>query len=318
MQPEKDPCTYTIISQKKRVPPKIIINKTAMKWIRAMVEIHPDEIGFFGAVDTLPDNTYYIRDIFYPKHQLVNGGTCEISSEGEAIMANWIMDHGRSDDITKMRFWAHSHHDMSTSPSSQDENEAIDKMNKAKGFYIRAVCNKKGEMSISFYDYENEIRFDHIKWSVEDIGSEAEAEIALGNILGIISLETKTSSEKLKLIQQELIVDNEYEKIKAKIEELKKINIPDKNPTYGQDIGMVTTNGINYPYHGRDNYGNLEGNYPFTHHSFFNKKNGKKKKDKFSKLKTFQDSDFFQGRNESFMNDAFVDNVIEEWRKGIV
>jgi len=167
-------------------------------WIRLMVEEHDEEIGFFGVVDEqINENneiTYIIREIFYPKHQLVTSGTCEISTQGESDVANWIMDNRCEEDALKLRFWGHSHHTMGTTPSGQDETQAVERMMQKQKYLIRGICNKSNEMSLSFYDYDRLLRFDDIEYEVE--------------------------------------TDDEEIKIRNHIRELKKVNIPAPTPAY--------------------------------------------------------------------------------------
>jgi hypothetical protein len=143
-----------------------------------MVEEHDEEVGFFGIVDEINTNnriTYYVREIFYPKHQLANAGTCEISTEGESDMINWVCDKRSEDDLGKIKLWGHSHHTMGTSPSGQDESQAIDRMISRQSYVIRAICNKSGEMSLSFYDYDRMLRFDDVPYVVEENAEESAA-----------------------------------------------------------------------------------------------------------------------------------------------
>ena len=213
--------SYTAI-QGELAPPKIVISKNADLWIRLMVEEHDEEIGFFGIVDEKMDGEdiiYVIREIFYPKHQLVTAGTCEISGKGEAEMGEWLMDHRCDEDVGKIRFWGHSHHTMGTTPSGQDDQQALERMSTREAYVIRAICNKSGEMSLSFYDYDRLLRFDDIQFEVESDPTEG--------------------------------------KIRAKIRELKKVNIPPKTQ-------VVTSYPNSSPdvYRGGYQHGNQQSMWP--------------------------------------------------------
>jgi hypothetical protein len=154
---------------KERDVPVVIISKKADVWIKVMVDEHEAEVGFLGIVDEIQHNgkpAYYVREIFYPKHQRMDAGTCEISAEGETEIANFIMDRCES-DVEKIRFWGHSHHTMGTSPSGQDEKQAIERMEGTQKYLIRAICNKSGEMSISFFDYETMLKHEDLPFIVE-------------------------------------------------------------------------------------------------------------------------------------------------------
>lgn len=168
MNPEvNEKTTYTYIGPTPTVP-KVVFSQKAVKWLAVMADVHDTEVGVFGIVDERGGNEFFIREIFYPKHQEANHTTCEISAEGETKMANWLMDKGREDDLSKVRFWAHSHHTMGVSPSGQDETQAIERMTRTSSYLIRGIFNKKGEMSVSFFDYRTSRKFDHIKWTIDD------------------------------------------------------------------------------------------------------------------------------------------------------
>ena len=160
--------TFTTLEPVKITAPTIRLTKNTVKWLTAMADLHSHEVGVFGFVDELPDNTYVVRDIFYPKHSEANGATCEISPEGETAMAEWLMSNNRETDLGKVKFWGHSHVDMGVSPSVQDEEQSIKRMNMNESYLIRGIFNKAGLLSISFYDYMNKRRFDNIKWETDE------------------------------------------------------------------------------------------------------------------------------------------------------
>jgi hypothetical protein len=214
--------TYTTLEPVKITAPTVKVTKDAVKWLTAMADLHSHEVGVFGFVDELPNNVYVVRDIFYPKHSEANGATCEISPEGETAMAEWLMSHNRETDLGKVKFWGHSHVDMGVSPSTQDEEQSIKRMNMNESYLIRGIFNKAGLLSISFYDYVNKRRFDNIKWESDE--------------------------------------DEDDKTIRAKILELKAINMPEVK-TYGTGYGAGYKTG-NYGY---DSYDDTSFN---THRGF--------------------------------------------------
>jgi hypothetical protein len=225
LKPDTKPTTFTTLSKEKKTPPKIVFGTTALKWIHSLVDIHSQEVGWYAIVDERPEYTFFIRDVFYPKHSEANGGTCEISTDGESDMANWLMDNNRLDDIEKVRLWGHSHHTMGTGASGQDESQALDRMTSTQSFLIRIICNKSGEISCSFFDWDNQVRFDHIKWTVEDDTPSHWEEAKATDIASVMSGDLSTK-KKLKAIRE--ISEKEYEIdwIREKVTALKKVNIP--------------------------------------------------------------------------------------------
>ena len=199
--------TYVSLEKTTVKPPVIILTQKALNWMSVIAELHDEEVGVIGIVREDGDNTYIIDDIFYPKHQMMTGATCEISPEGEADMVNWLASKGRIEESTMIRFWGHSHVNMGTSPSAQDEDQAIYRMKRNRAYFIRGIFNKKGALTISFYDYENRRRFDNIKWLHES---------------------------------------DELDEIRAKIEALKKVNIPEKTDTFrGSGFHQYENGGYN-------------------------------------------------------------------------
>jgi hypothetical protein len=155
----------------------------------------------------------------------MNGGTCEISEEGDTDVANWLIRHDRADDCPKMKFWGHSHHTMGVAPSSQDEHQSMAKIHKGSPYLIRAICNKKGDMSVSFFDWTNKIRFDNINWKIENSGNNAIDEQKLTEIGSIIA-SNDSPSDKLKSILTVISIDKEDCEIRDKIAKLKVENTP--------------------------------------------------------------------------------------------
>ena len=234
--PENEKCSYISIDETAKIPPTIIFSLTALRWIKALVDNHSEEIGFFGLVDERPNSTYFIREIFYPKHQLVTAGTCEISPEGETQIVSWLCDHGRTDDLGKLRLWGHSHHTMGVSPSGQDETQALERMKQNQAPLIRVIVNKNGLMDVSFFDNVHLLRFDHIQWSAEYIESEVVMNNKLNEITAAMA-SASTTSEKLTKISEIIAADPETDAIVEKVKQLKEINVP--APTSYQGAGFT-------------------------------------------------------------------------------
>lgn len=239
MKPTDDKCTYTSIDVRAKTPPSIVFSSISIMWIRALVDHHSEEIGFFGVVDEVPPSTYRIRDIFYPKHQLITSGTCEISPEGEAQIVNWLCEHGRVGDLSKLRMWGHSHHTMGVFASHQDEQQALERMRQNQSYLIRAIVNKDGKMDVAFFDYERQIKFEHVPWTIES-PTDAETQMVMDEKLSIVAsilAGVKTASEKLdeidKIIKKDPIADN----IKEKVLRLKTLNAPPPSTTVNTVVG---------------------------------------------------------------------------------
>jgi len=237
-KPDNRKTTYRVFKEETRVAPKVIFSVTAIKWIDALIEAHNSEVGFYAIVDEHGNDTYYIRDIFYPKHSEMNGATCEISAEGETDVMEWLLEKGREDDIVKMRFWGHVHSGFTT-PSGQDETQSYELMNRRQSYLIRAIC-MKGEISVTFFDYENQIRYDNIKWTVEEGASNGLLIQKLDKIKELVNEDyTEDPHDVLVRVFNIMREDQEREEIEQKIKKLKEEN----KPKFG------------HQYHSRSGYG---------------------------------------------------------------
>lgn len=235
--------TYTVLKPEKKIPPTILFTPKALKWIEALIENHSEEVGFYGIVEE--DNyKFLITDIFYPKHQLATATTCEISPEGEADIMNWLINHNRAEDISKMMMWGHSHHSMGISPSAQDDKQAVDRMESTKHHIIRVIVNKEKLMSVSFFDYNQQVRFDNIAWKEFDNTGDSEKIKLLNDIQAVLS-SNSDPDKKILDIDRIMYSDHEMQEINKKVIELKEINIP-KPVVHSYHNGVHTSYGAGY------------------------------------------------------------------------
>lgn len=256
MKPDPRKCSWSFLSERNEVAPEILFTPVALKWIKAMVECHDGEVGFMGLVNEI-NGSYVITEIFYPKHCLVTSTTCEISPEGEVEIAQKLIDANRIDDVAKVRFWGHSHHTMGTTPSGQDDTQALEKMKNNGAYFIRAICNKEGELSVSFFDHARQIKFENIKWSVHN-----DFDSMLQNVISITNMESQ-SREKIIAIKAAVspkidFTDEEYKGIVDRVKELKKIQLPEtargslsQDKYYQYDKGSFV-NGYNQNFNQQD------------------------------------------------------------------
>ena len=226
MKPDSRKCTWSVLIERRtEAQPDIKFTPKALKWIKAMVDGHSGEIGFFGIVRE-EGSSYIIDEIFYPRHCLVTGATCEIAPEGSIELAQKLIDDDRIDDVARVRFWGHSHHSMGTTPSDQDDAQAMKMMHSSGAYVVRAICNNKGEISVSFFDNERQLKFENVKWSVvQDYDKMVE------DVISITNLESN-SKEKVQAIRKAIETkidydDEEYKAIVEEVKELKKIQLPE-------------------------------------------------------------------------------------------
>jgi len=227
----------------------------ALKWVEAIVDVHSTEAGFLAVVDERvrqvdvidknkkiigqeDQNYYFVRDIFYPKHYEANGGTCEID---EGHHAEWLFNNDKDDDVPKIKFWGHSHVNMGTGASGQDENQAIERMTGTQSYLLRAIANKRGDLSISFFDYERMLRFDNVQWEAfNDL--ETDIDSARAEIISLIlSNDALSATDKIVRIGKVTKEDPELEQIKLHISRLKETHIP-KTPVITHHKGGMYPN----------------------------------------------------------------------------
>lgn len=160
-------CKTEVVYVETKDFPKIIFPAKVIAIMEHIVKNVSDEVGWLGAVEQ-KDNAYWITDIYLPKQE-VNGGTCELAPDGMHDLCDWMIKNGHEDKVNRVHFWGHSHVNMSVQPSGQDLQQSEEKLRDFGGtFFIRAICNKSGEMSVAFYDGVNKRRIENIEWYIYD------------------------------------------------------------------------------------------------------------------------------------------------------
>lgn len=156
--------------------PSILLSEDAYKDMAALVDLIDMEIGWLGsAFKLVKSNAYYIDKIFLPKQQ-VHHTTTEISEEGVADMTMEILaefpDEEGMEIVNSIRFWGHSHVNMETNPSNQDDRQMDAFIATCDDFFIRGIMNKKGKASFTIYDIENELIYEDVSWTVHYLHDE--------------------------------------------------------------------------------------------------------------------------------------------------
>lgn len=136
--------------------PRIFATPLALYKMRYYIDNTDKEIGWLGYVSKLSDNQYLIEDVFLLK-QKVHSATTEIDAEALAKLATDLIKQGEEGMTlyNKIRMWGHSHVNMSTGASGQDDRQ-MDEF-ATSDFYIRLIGNKRGEWNVCLYDYVQNI-----------------------------------------------------------------------------------------------------------------------------------------------------------------
>lgn len=137
-----------------------------------------DEIGWLGIVDDLGSHKYLCSQVYAPLQE-VHGATTEITAEGLVDLAERLVPS----QVESLRLWGHSHVNMGVSPSSQDREQMSLFISNGMPWFFRIICNKKGDMGVTFFDYENGYYITACPWDVynpvdtSEIVAEAETEM---------------------------------------------------------------------------------------------------------------------------------------------
>lgn len=165
-----------------RESPCVFITHLAYEKMWHYVDIADKEVGWLGSVEVLQSG-YLIEDTFLIK-QDVSAATTELSSEGLAEFANEILSCPGGEMICeKIRFWGHSHVNMETNPSSQDDAQMEIFAESGHNFFIRGIFNKRGRASFAIYRYDLGIKIIDLPWEIYQpenfsLREEIEAEFA--------------------------------------------------------------------------------------------------------------------------------------------
>ena len=186
-QPHVAKCTVSLEMPK----PKILVSTTAHNKMYYWVQECKKEVGWFGTVRELPDNVFLIEDV-YMFDQQVTAVETEINEDGLVEFANSIQEKYADepekfiDVMKKFRLWGHSHVNMGTTASSQDDKQI--ELFRPKGdnmdieWFIRLICNKKGRMEWNIYHFKEGYIVEDVPWAVvheinDDVADELTAEL---------------------------------------------------------------------------------------------------------------------------------------------
>lgn len=134
---------------------RVIFSNEAYKKMRALIEQSPKEIGWHGVVEHPSEKIYEITDIIlFP--QTVTGAT--VTTDDEEYN-NWLMSV-EDDVFNKLRFYGHSHVNMSTHPSVTDDTYIKNIIQNCNDFYIFGILNKRNDSWFNIYDIKNNILYE--------------------------------------------------------------------------------------------------------------------------------------------------------------
>jgi len=128
------------------------------------------EVGFYMTVEAQEDNVYVITNVMLPP-QYVSMASVHISEEFHAEYQKRIENRFGKEKAAKItnttRAHGHSHVNMSTAPSSVDEDDFKERNDGCVPYYVRLIVNKREDFNIDFFDYKKGIVYLDIGLTVQ-------------------------------------------------------------------------------------------------------------------------------------------------------
>lgn len=157
----------------KIVKPEIRVNAIAFQKISKLVEkCDKNEVAFHGLMRKEDTGIFSLYDILvYP--QKVQAAYVDVD---EQEYSKW-QDELDDETFNAIRCQIHSHVNMAPTPSSTDkkhyENIASQMKNAQQNpFYFFWIVNKRGESTAIFYDFEQNIKFEHADIKIKLVDNE--------------------------------------------------------------------------------------------------------------------------------------------------
>ena len=186
------------IIKKEEEAPKIIINIEVWRKMKEYVKQASTEVGWLALVKKDERNNEYTIYETLICEQEVSGATTDLHEKGLQKIAEQLIEQGREDELNNVRCWAHSHVNMSTSPSATDGETFKEYYEQCGDYFIRLIMNKKGDYNIDLADY------------------------SLGLIYKDMGITLMYTHEEFELLERKERLEDELNEVKEKIEELTK------------------------------------------------------------------------------------------------
>lgn len=150
--------------------PVVAFTTKALEQIGAYVGLMDKEIAWMSSVKKHNDGLYVVDECFL-FGQAVHSTTAEIDPEKLGQLIHEILQE-RPDDgmevVNSLKCWGHSHVNMGTSPSGQDDRQMDDFGDTVADFMVRVIANKKGDIRVCVWDYDQGLIFEDIAWTFLD------------------------------------------------------------------------------------------------------------------------------------------------------
>lgn len=154
---------YSLLSVPEK--PIIYIDKTTLEKMYHYINLCDKEIGWLGTVEQDEDD-FVIHDVFLLK-QDVSGTHTKFDPDVVAeFYQELLKQEGGAELANKILFWGHSHVNMDTNPSGQDDSQMDEFGQNGNDFFIRGIFNKKGKASFSVFYYKKNYAIHDVEWAI--------------------------------------------------------------------------------------------------------------------------------------------------------
>lgn len=149
-------------------PPMVYMTREVFSRMWHFVDIADKEVSWLGTVRQTQYGNFLIEEVFLLEQE-VSATQTEISEDGIARLAQELIDTRQDgvDVVNRIRFWGHSHVQMDTSPSGQDENQ-MQHFQQDCAWFVRGILNKLGCMRFDIFLWDIGVRITDVSWAIYD------------------------------------------------------------------------------------------------------------------------------------------------------
>ena len=232
----------TEVIYKEEALPSIFITKGALNKMQVYIEECSKEIGWLGTVEK-HGSAFIINDVMLFEQEISATTTDIDETDLNNFARNTLLSLGNEEGVKQLnsvKVWGHSHVNMTVFASGTD-NESMNMFEESgHDYFIRIIGNKKGDLKVDLYDYDNGIEYQNLPFYT------------------ILSDEEESILEQMDSLQDRLDIlrENEIVSIEESIKAEMKLKLKEK--VYG--VTKVGATKTQYPkvvdngYYGRYDY----------------------------------------------------------------
>lgn len=149
-------------------PPMIYIPRDVYSHMFHIVDIAQLEVGWLGTVERTNRGNFIINEIFLLEQEVGSQHT-SLSEKGVAELCELLLARkGGIEEVNSLLFWGHSHVNMMTSPSYQDDAQMEEFRRNGAPWFIRGILNRRGTMEFTIYLWQVGVKVVDAAWVVYD------------------------------------------------------------------------------------------------------------------------------------------------------